>query len=131
MKPNGKWSFYLDDEDYGCQDWFDDENDALIAGMEEAKKQDANTIMVGKVNTFRPAAGDYADDLLEYLQDAACDECGAEDWLDDVTHADLRDLGVFLDDAFVRWLDKHPEYKPGFYTLTDLRLFDKEGEPLD
>lgn len=72
MKPNGKWSFYLDDDDYGCQNWFDD-----------------------------------------------------------VTHADLRDLGVFLDDAFMRWLDKHPEYKPGFYTLTDLPLFDKEGEPLD
>lgn len=87
--------------------------------------------MVGKVNTFRPAAGDYADDLIEFLQDAACEECGAEDWLNDVTHADLRDLGVFLDDAFVCWLDKHPEYKPGFYTLTDLQLFDKEGEPLD
>ena len=39
MKPNGKWSFYLDDEDYVCQDWFDDENDALIAGMEEAKSR--------------------------------------------------------------------------------------------
>lgn len=47
MKPNGKWSFYLDDEDYVCQGWFDDENDALIAGIEEAKRQDANTIMAG------------------------------------------------------------------------------------
>lgn len=131
MKPNGKWSFYLDDEDYVCQDWFDDENNALIAGMEEAKREGSHTIMVGKVNTFRPAAGDYACDLLEFLQDAACEECGAEDWLDDVTNADMRDLGVFLDNAFMCWLDKHPEYKPGFYTLTDLQLFDKEGEPLD
>lgn len=131
MKPNGKWSFYLDDEDYGCQDWFDDENDALIAGMEEAKKQDANTIMVGKVNTFRPAAGGYADDLLEYLQDAACDECGAEDWLDDVNNDDFEDLGNFLDDAVKRWLDRHPEYKPNFYTLTDTKTFNKGGDPID
>lgn len=61
--------------DKACQDWFDDENDALIAGMEEAKRQDAHTIVIGKVNTFHPAAGDYAGDLLEYLQDAACEEC--------------------------------------------------------
>ena len=128
MKPNGKWSFYLDDADYVCQDWFASKNDALAAGIKAAKREGADTITVGAVYTYRPAAGDYTDDLLEFLQNDAWAECGAEDWLDDVTRADKRDLGKILDDAFMRWLDNHPEHTPRFYTLTDLKIFNKEGE---
>ena len=70
---------------------------------------------------------------MEALQNQAYDVAGeyAETWLADVTDGDLKDLDDILDAAFTHWLDRHPEYKPNFYTLTDTKTFNKGGNPID
>lgn len=133
MQPTDKWNYYLDDDDVTCMDFFDSKEAALKAGMEEAKRERADTITVGRVEEFVPDAGRYSDLLIDDLRDQAYDEGGdyADDWLDDVNNDDFEDLGNLLDDAVKRWLDRHPEYKPNFYTLTDTETFNKGGDPID
>lgn len=133
MQPTDKWNYYLDDNDCTCMDFFDSKEAALKAGMEEAKRERADTITVGRVEEFVPDAGRYSYLLIDDLRDQAYDEGGdyADDWLDDVNNDDFEDLGNLLDDAVKRWLDRHPEYKPNFYTLTDTETFNKGGDPID
>lgn len=133
MYPTNKWNYYLDDDDVTCMDFFDSKEAALEAGMEEAKRERADTITVGRVEEFVPDAGRYSDLLIDDLRDQAYDEGGeyAETWLAYVTDKDFDDLENILDAAFTRWLDRHPEYKPNFYTLTDTETFNKGGDPID
>lgn len=63
------------------------------------------------------------DDVVKALEDISR--------LADVTDDDFDDLENILDAAFTRWLDRHPEYKPNFYTLTDTETFNKGGDPID
>ena len=133
MQPTDKWNYYLDDDDCTCVDFFDSKEAALKAAMEDAKSGCVDTITVGRVQKFVPDVSVYTSLLMEALQDQAYDVAGeyAETWLADVTDGDLKDLDDILDAAFTHWLDRHPEYKPNFYTLTDTETFDKGGEPLD
>lgn len=133
MQITDKWNYYLDDDDCTCMDFFDSKEAALKAGMEEAKRERADTITVGRVEEFVPDAGRYSYLLIDDLRDQAYDEGGdyADDWLDDVNNDDFEDLGNLLDDAVKRWLDRHPEYKPNFYTLTNTEKFDEGGNPID
>lgn len=66
----------------------------------------------------------------ENQEDDEAGEC-AENWLSDVTDDALKDLDAVLDTAFTSWFDRHPEYKPNFYTLTDTETFNKGGDPID
>ena len=43
MKTDEKWNYYLDDKDCTCMDLFDSKEAALKAGMEEAKRERADT----------------------------------------------------------------------------------------
>lgn len=133
MQPTDKWNYYLDDDDVTCVDFFDSKEAALKAAMEEAKSGCVDTITVGRVQKFVPDVSVYTSFLMEDLQDQAYDEAGeyAETWLADVTDKDFDDLENILDAAFTRWLDRHPEYKPDFYTLTDTETFNKGGDPID
>ncbi len=110
-------------------DLFDSKEAALKSGMEEAKRERADTITIGRVEEFVPDVRVFVEDL----QDQAYDDAGeyAETWLADVTDDDFDDLENILDAAFTRWLDRHPEYKPNFYTLTDTETFNKGGDPID
>lgn len=129
MQPTDKWNYYLDDDDITCMDFFDSKEAALKAGMEEVKRERADTITVGRVEEFVPDVRVFVEDL----QDQAYDDAGeyAETWLADVTDDDFDDLENILDVAFTRWLDRHPEYKPNFYTLTDTETFNKGGDPIE
>jgi hypothetical protein len=133
MQTTDKWNYYLDDDDCTCMDLFDSKEAALKAGMEEAKSGWAETITVGRVKEFVPDVRVFASFLIDNLQDQAYDDGGeyAETWLADVTDGDLKDLEDILDAAFTHWLDRHPEYKPNFYTLTNEGKFDKGGNPID
>ena len=123
MQTTDKWNYYLDDDDCTCMDLFDSKEAALKAGMEEAKSGWAETITVGRVKEFVPDVRVFASFLIDALQDQAYDDGGeyAETWL-------AEDI---LDAAFTHWLDRHPEYKPNFYTLTDTETFNKGGDPID
>lgn len=133
MQPTDKWNYYLDDDDCTCVDFFDSKEAALKAGMEEAKRERADTITVGRVEEFVPDVRIYTSFLVEDLQNQAYGDAGdyAETWLADVTDKDFDDLENILDAAFTHWLDRHPEYKPNFYTLTDTETFNKGGDPID
>ncbi len=133
MQTTNKWNYYLDDDDCTCMDLFDSKEAALKAGTEEAKRERADTITVGRVEEFVPDVRIYTSFLVEDLQNQAYDDAGeyAETWLADVTDKDFDDLENILDAAFTHWLDRHPEYKPNFYTLTDTETFNKGGDPID
>lgn len=133
MEPTDKWTFYLDDAEQACVEQFDTKEEALAAGMEAARLDDADTITVGIINEFYPWASNHVDELLEGLQDDAAEEASeyADTWLDYIDPDDKARLEHYLDAAFLRWLDEYPQYKPNFFTVSDTVTYDKEGEPLD
>lgn len=134
MKTDEKWSYFFDDgRHWNYMDFFDSKEAALKAAMEYAENGFVDTITVGKAIKFDVDVRICTSFLIEMLQDLADDEAGecAENWLSDVTDDALKDLDAVLDTAFTSWFDRHPEYKPNFYTFTNQEKFDKGGNPID
>lgn len=119
------WSFAIDDEEFYTPTLYMRKEDAINAGMEDARDVDGKTIFVGQVNVYKPDVARNVNDLIEILQDDAFCDAGefAEGYLDDVSHADAQELGDMLQDAFNKWLHKHPGYKPHFFTITDSEAY--------
>lgn len=122
MKDDTKWTYAIGDEEDYRGVFFDTKEDALEEARNEIHTDDTysgdEVIWVGKVKTFSPVVS-VADDLLYDLKDQAYDEAGdyAEDWLDDVKKEDQDELDNAIQDCFMMWLEKHPEYKPEFFTV--------------
>lgn len=133
MKDMNKWSYAIGDEEDYRGVFFDTKEEALKEARNEVKSDDSysgdEVIWVGKVKTFTPVVS-VADDLLYDLQDQAYDEAGyyAEDWLDDVKKEDQDELDNAIQSCFMEWLEKHPEYKPEFFTIEDSESYSSNKE---
>lgn len=127
MKDTNKWAYAIGDEDYRGI-FFDTKEDALEEARNEIQSDysysGGEVIWVGKVQEFVPTVA-IADSLFYDLQDQAYDEASdySEGWLDDVTKEDQDELDNLIQDCFMKWLEKHPEYEPSFFTIEDSKSY--------
>ena len=133
MKDDVKWSYAIGDKEDYRGVFFNTKEEALEEARNEMQTDDTysgdEVIWVGKVKTFTPIVS-VADDLLYDFQDQAYDEAGyyAEDWLDDVKKEDQDELDNAFQSCFMEWLEKHPEYKPDFFTIEDSESYSSNKE---
>ena len=133
MKEDIKWSYAIGDEEDYRGVFFDTKEDALEEARNEMQTDDSysgdEVIWVGKVKTFTPVVS-VADELLYELQDQAYDEAGyySEEWLDNVKKKDQDELDNAIQGCFMEWLEKHPEYKPEFFTIEDSESYPSNKE---
>lgn len=124
MKDDIKWTYAIGDEEDYRGVFFNTKEDALEEARNEMQTDDSysgnEVIWVGKVKTFTPVVS-VADELLYELQDQAYDEVGdlEDGWLDNVKKEDQDELDNSIQDCFMTWLEKHPEYKPDFFIIED------------
>lgn len=138
MRETQLWSYSVNDDTYFCGDKCSSRKEAIQAALQEAEafKITEGIIRIGQVNEFVPVVD--ARDIITNLQDQADDEAGeySYDYLNDIPDKHLDELQEKLQAAFDSWIKKHPEYKPDFYTVSNVEEFDletlrKEGMPDD
>lgn len=133
MKDDTKWTYAIGDEEDYRGVFFNTKEEALEEARNEMQTDDTysgdEVIWVGKVKTFTPVVS-VADELLYELQDQAYDEVGdyEDGWLDDVKKEDQDELDNAIQSCFMEWLEKHPEYKPGFFTIEDSESYSSNKE---
>lgn len=70
-----------------------------------------------------------AEDVLDYISNQAYDENEyAEDYLSDVIDDHERELERELNDVLQKWLEKHPNYKPTFFTVENIEMIEVKEE---
>lgn len=138
MRETQLWSYSVNDDTYFVGDKCSSRKEAIQAALQgaDALKISEGIIRIGQVNEFVPVV--YAEDIITNLQNQADDEAGEFSWdyLNDISDKHLNELQENLQAAFNCWIQKHPEYKPNFYTVSNVEEFDletlrKEGVPDD
>lgn len=107
---------------------FETKEEALEDGMKLAREDNGKNVYVGRVNYFKPDITSYTGELLYGLQNDAEVEAGelSAGYLENVTDKDYNELCEMLQAAYDEWENKHPEYKPDFFTVTDVEEFQVE-----
>lgn len=98
-----QWSYSLDQET--CWTTYDTKEEAIAAGIEDAKAEGCPTVYVGECEFYYPEIDE--DNLLDTIREKAWEsEFGeySEGWLENTTIQEDRKLGRMLNDAFHEWL---------------------------
>lgn len=121
------WTYYLNDESGFVPFQYPSKEDALKAAMEDAEIEGAERVFIGRINEYIPTVD--AESVTNQIQSDGADAAAESDtswpfeYLADVDGDDLYELEEMLTEAYRKWEDKHPEYKPDFYTVTDIEEF--------
>lgn len=132
------WSYSVTDDHYFSGEKYRTKKEAINAALQEAEALEITEgiIQIGQVNEFIPVI--FAEEVITSLQNQADDEAGEYSYyyLNSILDKHLNELQEKLQAAFDEWEDEHPEYKPNFYTVSNIEEFDletlrKEGVPDD
>lgn len=121
------WTYSLNDESGFMPFQYVSKEDALKAAMEDAEIEESDRVYIGRINEYIPTVD--AESVINQVQFDGADAAAEEDvsWpfecLDKVADDDFDELEYMLTEAYRKWEDKHPEYKPDFYTVTDIEEF--------
>lgn len=118
---DGKHFAYSIDEDECFLGDFPTVESALAGARNALKSQNCtgrNKVYIGQFDPYEPVID--ADRALENLADTAYEDCGepAEDYLDDVTASQAKELEEMLTLAFLIWAKKH-NMMPDFSICVD------------
>lgn len=131
MEQTNKFSYsFYEDIDYSCE--YDSVEEALAAAKADAKNddefKDAKTVYIGRVYKFVPEIDAWS--IIENLQCDADDEAYevAEDYLRDVSDAELYKLEKMLTETFNKWA-RETGNEPNFFVVKDVVEYSlEEGE---
>lgn len=121
------WTYSLNDESGFMPFQYPSKEDALKAAMEDAEIEESERVYIGRINVYMPTVD--AESVINQMQSDGADAAAESDtswpfeYLADVDINDLYELEEMLSIAYRKWEDKHPEYKPDFYTVTDIEEF--------
>ena len=121
------WTYSLNDESSFAPFQYPSKEDALKAAMEDAEIEGAERVFIGRINEYIPTVD--AESVTNQIQSDGADAAAESDtswpfeYLADVDGDDLYELEEMLTEAYRKWEDKHYEYKPDFYTVTDIEEF--------
>lgn len=128
METNQKWSYSINDDERYNGEICESRERAIELGINQAinNEETLGTLFIGTVNEFAPT--DFADTIIDMLCNQACNEAGefADDYLLNVEKDHMDELNDGLQAAFQVWESNHPEYKPTFYTVSNVEKFDIE-----
>ena len=95
--------------------------------MEDAEIEGAKRVWIGRINEYRTLVD--AESVINQVQFDGADAAAEEDvsWpfecLDKVADDDFDELEEMLTEAYRKWEEKHLEYKPEVYMITDIEEF--------
>lgn len=121
------WTYSLNDESFLISFEYASKGQAINAAMEDAEIEGAERVFIGRINEYIPTVD--AESVTNQIQSDGADAAAESDtswpfeYLADVDGNDLYELEEMLSIAYRKWEDKHPEYKPDFYTVTDIEEF--------
>ena len=122
MEQTDKFSYsFYEDFDYSGE--YGSVDEALAAARADAKNddefKDAKTVYIGRVHKFVPEVDAWH--IIENLQDMADDEAYevAEDYLRDVSDAELYKLEKMLTETFNKWA-RETGNEPNFFVVKDV-----------
>lgn len=121
------WTYSLNEESGFGLSQYASKEDALKAAMEDAEIEKSDRVYIGQINVYMPTVD--AESVINQMQSDGADAAAESDtswpfeYLADVDINDLYELEEMLSIAYRKWEDKHPEYKPDFYTVTDIEEF--------
>lgn len=113
-KFDNKWCVSGDGENFDAT--FDTKEEAI----QEGKELEYDSIYIGEcADDFVPSID--ADDVIERLQDEACDIGGeyGESYLEDVTKEQKEELEEKLNDVLSEWLTKY-KHEVNFYSVENI-----------
>lgn len=121
------WTYSLNDESSFMPFQYASKEDALKAAMEDAEIEKSDRVYIGRINKYIPTVD--AESVTNQIQSDGADAAAESDtsWpfecLDKVNDEDFDELEEMLTEAYRKWEDKHPEYKPEVYMITDIEEF--------
>ena len=132
MKLTDKFSYsFYENFDYSGE--YDSVEEALVAAKADAKNadefKDAKTVYIGRVYKFVPEIDAWS--IIEKLQGDADDEADdegcevSEDYLRDVSDAELYQLEKMLTETFNKWA-RETGNEPNFFVVKDVKEYSLE-----
>ena len=123
-KQDGKWLFNETDGELWCGDFYDTKEEAIAA----ARRDGLSEFYVGQFKLTELPHID-AERLMDDLADQVFDEAGefAENYLDDVTEEQIKELEQKLNAVFAEWSSAHC-LDPDFGTIVRIETV-KYPEP--
>lgn len=121
------WTYSLNDESSFMPFQYASKEDALKAAMEDAEIEKSDRVFIGRINEYIPTVD--AESVINQVQFDGADAAAEEDvsWpfecLDKVDDNAFDELEYMLTEAYRKWEEKHPEYKPKMYMITDIEEF--------
>lgn len=121
------WTYSLNDESSFAPFQYASKEDALKAAMEDAEIEKSDRVFIGRINEYIPTVD--AESVTNQIQSDGADAAAESDtswpfeYLDKVADDDFDELEYMLTEAYRKWEDKHPEYKPKAYMITDIEEF--------
>lgn len=121
------WTYSLNDESCLISFEYASKGQAINAAMEDAEIEGAKRVWIGRINEYRTLVD--AESVINQVQFDGADAAAEEDvsWpfecLDKVADDDFDELEYMLTEAYRKWEEKHPEYKPKAYMITDIEEF--------
>ena len=121
------WTYSLNDESSFMPFQYASKEDALKAAMEDAEIEESDRVYIGRINEYRTLVD--AESVINQVQFDGADAAAESDtswpfeYLADVDGDDLYELEEMLTEAYRKWEEKHTEYKPKAYMITDIEEF--------
>lgn len=117
MESNGEKYNLLLTTAYGI---YNSEKEAILEAMEmcEYYGYEFTHLDVGQAEYFTPRID--AESVLEDLAQLAYDNgYKYDDYLQDVKNEHIKELDKILTEAYLKWENKHPEYRNNYYLMTN------------